>query len=235
MLDTLTRGFSAKDFGDKAAAWWDKDSEFQALHKLNPLRLAFIEEQIALAGKSVLDVGCGGGLLAEGLCKRGAQVLAIDPSEDNIRVAQSHAQEQALAINYSCATLESLADSQHSFDIVTSSEVIEHIPDQQAFVNKLCQLCKKDGSIFFSTINKTASALIGAKLIGEYALKLLPKGAHDPRLFLRPSSLDQMLRNSDFALSNVQGISYNPLTEHFSRSRDVSINYFAMAKKVNNR
>ena len=231
MLNKFISGFSAKDFGDKAAEWWNKDSEFQALHKLNPLRLAFLEEQIVLVGKSVLDVGCGGGLLAEGLCQRGAQVLAIDPSEDNIRVAQRHAQEQSLAINYSCTTLESLADSQHRFDIVTCSEVIEHIPDQHSFVQKLCRFCKKDGSIFFSTINKTASALIGAKFIGEYALKLLPKGAHDPRLFLKPSSLDQMLQHSDFALSNVQGIGYNPLTERFSRSRDVSINYFAMAKK----
>ena len=225
------KGFSAKDFGEKATAWWDKDSEFQALHKLNTLRLAFIEEQIALAGKLVLDVGCGGGLLAEGLCQRGAQVLGIDPNEDNIKVAKEHAQEQSLAINYSCSTLESLADSQHSFDIVTCSEVIEHILDQQAFVQKLCRLCQKEGLIFFSTINKTASALIGAKLVGEYALKLLPKGAHDPRLFLKPSSLDKTLRHSDFALSNVQGISYNPLTKRFSRSRDVSINYFAVARK----
>ena len=227
-------GFSVKDFSDKSLSWWDPESDFSALHQLNPLRMAFIEEQVALEGTKVLDVGCGGGILAESLCRSGARVTAIDLSQESIAEAQRHSASMSLDIDYRCARQTDLLQDQQRFAVVVCSEVIEHVQDQQAHVREVVDLCEKGGLIIFSTINKTLAALLGAKLAGEYILRLLPKGTHDPRLFLKPSALDGMFRRCGAETIKLVGISYEPWQRQLRFSRDPSINYLLAARKLNN-
>ena len=228
----LLSGFSVKDFSDKSPSWWDPESDFSALHQLNPLRMAFIEEQIALDGAKVLDVGCGGGILAESLCRSGARVTAIDLSQESIAEAQRHSASVSLDIDYRCAQLADLLQEQQRFGVVVCSEVVEHVQDQQTIVREAVDLCDKGGLIIFSTINKTLAALLGAKLAGEYILRLLPEGTHDPRLFLKPSALDGMLRRCGAETIKLVGISYEPWLRKLGFSRDPSINYLLAARKL---
>ena len=228
----LLSGFSVKDFSDKSSSWWDPESDFSALHQLNPLRMAFIEEQIALEGTKVLDVGCGGGILAESLCRSGARVTAIDLSQESIVEAQRHSASACLDITYRCAQLADLLQEQQRFGVVVCSEVVEHVQDQQTIVREAVDLCDKGGLIIFSTINKTLAALLGAKLAGEYILRLLPEGTHDPRLFLKPSALDGMLRRCGAETIKLVGISYEPWQRQLRFSRDPSINYLLAARKL---
>ena len=230
----LFSGFSVKDFSDKSSSWWDPESDFSALHQLNPLRMAFIEEQVTLEGMKVLDVGCGGGILAESLCRSGARVTAIDLSQESIAEAQRHSASMSLDIDYRCAQPIDLLQEQQRFAVVVCSEVIEHVQDQQAHVREVVDLCEKGGLIILSTINKTLAALLGAKLAGEYILRLLPEGTHDPRLFLKPSTLDGMLRLCGAETVKLVGISYDPRQRQLRFSRDPSINYLLAARKLNN-
>ena len=233
MLDFSRKGgFSSQDFGNLASSWWQTKAEFGVLHKLNPLRASFIEQLIDLPSTSVLDYGCGGGLLSEALAQRGALVTGADLSNENISVAKQHAEASGLTIDYLVGDAQGLLDQQQSYQLVVCLEVIEHVFEQQKLVSELVQLCQPNGLLVFSTISKSIPGVLSAKLAGEYLLKLLPAGTHDPRLFLRPSQLDKMLSNAGAESFQISGIGYNPFSEDFYLSSSARINYLLAARRL---
>jgi 2-polyprenyl-6-hydroxyphenyl methylase/3-demethylubiquinone-9 3-methyltransferase len=214
-------------FGDLAHRWWDADGEFRPLHQINPLRLDWIDQQARLAGKQVLDIGCGGGILAESMAQRGAQVLGIDLSTKPLRVAQLHALESGVAnLRYREVAAEALAEESPAvFDVVTCMEMLEHVPEPASVVQACARLVKPGGWVFFSTINRNAMAWLQAVVAAEHVLKLLPKGTHEYQRFIRPSELTRWCRQTGLSPQGFRGMAYNPLTQRYSLNADTSVNY----------
>lgn len=214
-------------FGALAERWWDRDGEFKPLHDINPLRLGFIEEHShGLAGKKVLDVGCGGGILSESVARRGATVKGIDLSEAPLAVAKLHLAESELETEYECISVEDLAArAPGSYDVVTCMEMLEHVPDPEAIVRACATLVKPGGEVFFSTINRNPKSYLFAIVGAERILKLLPTGTHDYQRFIKPSELSQWTRGAGLDTEHLSGLHYNPLTQHYWLNRDVQVNY----------
>lgn len=213
-------------FGDLAHRWWDPHSEFKPLHDINPLRLGWIDRCAGLAGKKVLDVGCGGGLLSEGMAAFGAEVMGVDMSEKPLAVATLHLHESGQKVDYRLVAAEELAkEMPGSFDVVTCLEMLEHVPDPASTVAACAQLVKPGGQVFFSTINRNPKAYLFAVIGAEYILKLLPRGTHDYAKFLRPAELARFAREAGLNVEEIIGMSYNPLTQTYSLGSDTSVNY----------
>ncbi len=215
-----------------AAKWWDTQSEFKPLHQINPLRLNWIDERVSLAGKRVLDVGCGGGILAESMAKRGAEVLGIDMGEAPLAVGRLHAQQHNIScIDYRQIPVEQLAEEQpHSFDVVTCMEMLEHVPDPASIVKACQRLVKPDGHVFFSTINRNPKSYLFAIVGAEYILQMLPKGTHDYQKFIRPSELATWIRAAQLNLKESTGLHYNPITKYYWLAPNVDVNYMVYTR-----
>lgn len=219
-------------FSDLAHRWWDPESEFRALHEINPLRLGWINAIAPLKDKKVLDVGCGGGILSEGMADHGAHVTAIDLAEKSLSVAKLHLLESGLSIDYKLQSAEALADEQPGqFDIVTCLEMLEHVPDPASIVNACARLLKPGGDVFFSTINRNPKAYLFAVIGAEYVLGLLPRGTHDYAKFIKPSELARHCRTAGLEIREITGLTYNPLTTTYSLSRDTDVNYLIHATR----
>ncbi len=221
-------------FSDLAHRWWDKESEFRPLHQINPLRLAWIEDIVSLKDKRVLDVGCGGGILADAMARSGAEVVGIDLSTKALKVAQLHAMEaQTQGVNYREISAESLAAEQpQSFDVVTCMEMLEHVPDPSLVVKACATLVKPGGHVFFSTINRNAKAYLFAIVGAEYVLNLLPRGTHDYAKLIKPSELAGFCRQSELNLLHTKGLQYNPITKNYWLDDNTSVNYMFATSKV---
>ncbi|MDQ7051164.1 MAG: bifunctional 2-polyprenyl-6-hydroxyphenol methylase/3-demethylubiquinol 3-O-methyltransferase UbiG [Enterobacterales bacterium] len=224
-----------KKFSDLASRWWDKESEFKPLHQINPLRLDYISDHAAgLACKKIIDVGCGGGILADSMAQKQAIVTAIDMGDAPLSVAKLHQLESGQDVDYQKSTAEDFAQSHSAqFDIVTCMEMMEHVPDPSSIVNALSQLVKPGGDIFVSTINRSVSAFLGAIVAAEYLLKLLPKGTHQYKKFIRPSEIANWARQAELELIDMAGMHYNPLTKNYSLAPGVKINYLMHFKRLN--
>lgn len=210
-----------------ASRWWDPESEFKPLHEINPLRLDFIDARAGLAGKRVVDVGCGGGILAEAMAHRGAKVTGIDLGEAPLAVARLHAEESGVAVDYRCVSVETLAEEMPGeFDVVTCLEMLEHVPDPASVVRACAALVKPGGQLFFSTLNRNPKAYALAILGAEYLLRLLPRGTHDYEKFIRPAELAGWCRAAGLEIQEQSGLVYNPLTRRYRlHPTDVSVNY----------
>ena len=216
-------------FGSKADRWWDPTGDFKTLHGVNPVRLQFIGAYADLAGKRVADVGCGGGILSEGLARAGAEVLGIDLAEELLEVADLHGLESGVGVRYRRISAEDLAEEQPgAFDHVTCMEMLEHVPEPMSVVRACAQLVKPGGKVFFSTLNRKLKSYLLAIVGAEYLFKIIPKGTHDFSAFIRPSELATWSRQAGLELLGMEGILYNPITGQFSLSRtDLDVNYLA--------
>lgn len=211
-----------------AAKWWDTESEFRPLHQINPLRLNWIDENAGgLAGKKILDVGCGGGILSESMAYRAESVLGIDLGEAPLEVGRIHAKQKGVNnVEYRCIAVEQLALEQPAqYDVVTCMEMLEHVPDPASIVKACFDLVKPNGHVFFSTINRNPKSYLFAIVGAEYVLNLLPKGTHDYKKFIRPSELAKAVRDAQLELKNMIGLHYNPLTKHYWLAPNVDVNY----------
>ncbi|KTT21818.1 bifunctional 2-polyprenyl-6-hydroxyphenol methylase/3-demethylubiquinol 3-O-methyltransferase UbiG [Pseudacidovorax intermedius] len=220
-------------FSELAHRWWDMDSEFRPLHEINPLRLEWIESQVPLAGKRVLDVGCGGGILADAMARRGADVLGIDLAGKALKVAQLHALEAGTSgVRYREVAVEALAqEAPGSFDVVTCMEMLEHVPQPASVVAACARLVKPGGWVFFSTINRNAKAFMLAIVGAEYVLGMLPKGTHEYAKLIRPSELVAYCRAAALDVDHARGLQYNPLTRRYWLNDDVSVNYMIATRR----
>ena len=213
-------------FGDLAHRWWDPNSEFKPLHDINPLRLDWIDGAIGLLGKRVLDVGCGGGLLSEGMAVRGAEVTGIDLSEKPLGVARLHLLESGQKVDYRKVPAEQMAEEMPgAFDAVTCLEMLEHVPDPASIVESCARLVKPGGQVFFSTINRNPKSYLLAVIGAEYILQMLPRGTHDFAKFIKPSELTRWCKQSGLEPDELIGMTYNPLTRHYALDRDTDVNY----------
>jgi len=221
-------GVELAKFDALAARFWDSHGDFRPLHLLNPVRLRFIAERAALAGHRVLDVGCGGGLLAEALARAGAEVTGIDLAPGMIEVARLHASESGLAIDYRVAAAEELAlESPGRFEVITCMEMLEHVPEPAAMVATLARLLAPGGALFVSTLNRNLKSFLLAIVGAEYVLRLIPPGTHEYERLIRPAELARWARTAGLTLGGLAGIEFNPLTGHVALSHDVSVNYLA--------
>jgi len=219
-------------FGALAHRWWDPLGDMKPLHEINPLRLDWIDRLAALSGKRVLDVGCGGGILAEAMAQRGARVTGIDLSTKPLRVAQLHALESGVAVDYRESSAEAqAAESPAAFDVVTCMEMLEHVPDPASTVRACSTLARPGGWAFFSTINRNPKSFVFAIVGAEYILRLLPRGTHEYAKFIRPSELAAMARDAGLEVVEVLGMTYNPLTKRFALGRDTDVNYLVACRK----
>ena len=213
-------------FSALAHRWWDPQSEFKPLHQINPLRLDWIDSLAPLAGKSALDIGCGGGILAEAMARRGARVKGVDLSEKALKVAQLHLHESKLAVDYEAISAEDLAArSPGAYDVVTCMELLEHVPDPASTVRACAQLARPGGHVFFSTINRNLKSYLFAVIGAEYVLKLLPKGTHDYAKFVKPSELARHCRDAGLGVREIIGMTYNPLGRTYALGADTGVNY----------
>ncbi|MDP2817534.1 MAG: bifunctional 2-polyprenyl-6-hydroxyphenol methylase/3-demethylubiquinol 3-O-methyltransferase UbiG [Polaromonas sp.] len=221
-------------FSDLAHRWWDTESEFRPLHQINPLRLGWIENLAPLKDKRVLDIGCGGGILADAMARRGAQVLGIDLAAKALKVAQLHALEAGTqGVEYREVSAEALAlEDPGGFDVVTCMEMLEHVPDPSSVVRACATLVKPGGHVFFSTINRNAKAFLFAIVGAEYVLSLLPRGTHEYAKFIKPSELAGYCRSVGLNLQHTRGMEYNPLSQHYWLSADTSVNYLLATQKA---
>ncbi|MDD4914117.1 MAG: bifunctional 2-polyprenyl-6-hydroxyphenol methylase/3-demethylubiquinol 3-O-methyltransferase UbiG [Methylococcales bacterium] len=215
-------------FGALAERWWDPQGEFKTLHQVNPLRLQFIQQFLDLKGKRIVDVGCGGGILTEALAEAGADALGIDLSEELIDIADLHGLETGISAQYQVISAEALARQMPAgFDHVTCMEMLEHVPDAQSVIQACATLVKPGGMVFFSTLNRVPKAWLLAIVAAEHLLKMLPKGTHDYKTFIRPAELSQMARNAGLELQGMTGIEYQPFAAQFKLGRDLDVNYIA--------
>ena len=225
-----------KKFDELAAKWWDPDGEFKPLHQINPLRVGFINQRVNLEGVKVLDVGCGGGILAEALSKLGAQVTGIDASEQTIGVAQNHSNVVGSDVSYYQTTIEEFIANkpEEKFDVITCLEMLEHVPSPGEIIKTCSTILKDDGDIFFSTINRNPRSYLFAIVGAEYILNLLPKGTHDYQKFIKPSELAKWIRDARLSQIETIGLSYNPITDNYWLGKDIQVNYMVHAKKEAN-
>lgn len=215
-----------------ASRWWDLESEFKPLHEINPLRVDYIDRQIpGLEGKRVVDIGCGGGILAEAMAQRGARVTGIDMAELSLKVARMHLHESGLEVDYQLITAEDFAAQNGAqFDVVTCLEMLEHVPDPGAVIDAAASLLKPGGRLFLSTLNRNPKSFVFAILGAEYLLGLLPRGTHQYRRFIKPSEIARQLRANNMRISDLSGLSYNPLTRRYALGDDIDVNYLVTAE-----
>ena len=220
-------------FEQLASRWWDRNSEFKPLHDINPLRANWIDNLAPLAEKTVLDVGCGGGILCEALAQRGATVTGIDMGDAPLAVANLHKLESGVSVDYQKSTAEDFAvKHQQAFDTVTCLEMLEHVPDPSSVVKACSEMVKPGGSVFFSTINRNPKSFLFAIVGAEYVLNLLPKGTHEYAKFIRPSEMASWIREAGLELDQMTGLLFNPITKKYSlNERDISVNYMLCARK----
>jgi 2-polyprenyl-6-hydroxyphenyl methylase/3-demethylubiquinone-9 3-methyltransferase len=221
-------------FSELAHRWWDPESEFRPLHQINPLRLEWIDRIVPLAGKAVVDIGCGGGILAEAMARRGADVLGIDLASKPLKVAQLHALEAGVdGLDYREVAVEALAaERPRSFDVATCMEMLEHVPDPSSVVHAAAELVKPGGWVFFSTLNRNLKSFMLAIVGAEHVLRLLPRGTHEYAKFIRPSELARWCRDSGLDLCQTRGLEYNPLTRRYRLSDDIGVNYLVACRKA---
>lgn len=214
-----------------ASRWWDLQSEFRPLHEINPLRVDYIDRHAhGLAGKAVLDIGCGGGILAEAMARKGAQVTGIDMAEMSLQVARLHLHESGLEVDYRQSTAEAFAEANAArFDVVTCLEMLEHVPDPASVITAAAALLKPEGVLFLSTINRNPKSFALGIVGAEYLLGLLPRGTHEYRKFIKPSEMAAQLRANRMRLLDISGLTYNPLTRHYALSQDIDVNYLVTA------
>ena len=228
-------------FSNMAAEWWDPEGKFKPLHKFNPIRIKYIKENIVkefqlknkkypLSGINVLDIGCGGGLLSEPMCRLGANVTAIDASNKNIAIANLHAKKNNLKINYICSSPEKLKTTK-KFDVILNMEIVEHVEDVNFFLKSCANLLKKNGLMFVATINKTLKSYIFAIVGAEYVLRWLPIGTHEWEKFVKPEELKSILIKNNLNLKKIDGMNFNILKDEWNVSKDLSVNYIAEFKK----
>lgn len=216
-----------------ASRWWDRNSEFKPLHEINPLRTNWIDERVGLAGKKVLDVGCGGGILAEAMAQRGAQVTGIDMGEAPLAVARLHAEQSGVEVEYLQTPAEDIAaERAGQYDVVTCLEMLEHVPDPFSVIRACAALVKPGGQVFFSTINRNPKSFLFAIVGAEYVLRLLPRGTHEYAKLIRPSELAGWSRDAGLDVRDTTGMTYNPVTQVYKLNRDVSVNYLMHAVKA---
>lgn len=219
-------------FSDLAHRWWDPTSEFRPLHEINPLRLEWINSRAQLAGKNVIDVGCGGGILAESMARMGANVTGIDLSEKALKVADLHSLESGIQVRYEKIAAEELAArSAGAYDVVTCMEMLEHVPDPASIVEACARMVKPGGQVFFSTLNRNPKSYLYAILGAEYLLRLLPKGTHDYAKFITPAELSQFVRNAGMTVEHMKGLTYNPISRLYTLNQDISVNYMIACTK----
>ncbi len=219
-------------FSDLAHRWWDPGSEFRPLHEINPLRLEWINARAPLSGKKVVDVGCGGGILAESMARKGASVTGIDLSDKALKVADLHSLETGISVRYEKIAAEELAAREAGqYDVVTCMEMLEHVPDPSSIVQACATLAKPGGQIFFSTLNRNPKAYLLAILGAEYLLRMLPRGTHDYAKFITPAELARFTREAGLEINGLKGLSYNPLTRIYSLNADTSVNYLVACSK----
>jgi 2-polyprenyl-6-hydroxyphenyl methylase/3-demethylubiquinone-9 3-methyltransferase len=219
-------------FEELASRWWDPHSEFKPLHDINPLRLNYIDGHAALAGKKVLDVGCGGGILAESMAARGAEVLGIDMGEAPLQVARLHKLESGVELDYRQVTVEALAEEMpQQFDVVTCMEMLEHVPDPASVISACARLVKPGGRVFLSTLNRNPKSYLFAIVGAEYLLRMLPRGTHDFAKFIRPSEMEGWTREAGLELEELMGMSYNPFSKQYRLGKDLDVNYMASCRK----
>jgi 2-polyprenyl-6-hydroxyphenyl methylase/3-demethylubiquinone-9 3-methyltransferase len=220
-------------FEDLASRWWDPNSELKTLHDINPLRLDYIDRAARLEGKRVLDVGCGGGILSEGMAMRGAQVLGIDLGESHLKVAELHTLESGVEVEYQRIAVETLAEERPAgFDLVTCMEMLEHVPDPDSVVGACARLVRPGGWVFFSTLNRNLKSYALAVVAAEYVLGMLPRGTHDYARFIRPSELDAWARAAGLTTTDITGMTYNPLTGVYRLNKgDVDVNYLMTCRR----
>ncbi len=231
VMNTNVDPAELEKFSELAHRWWDPESEFRPLHEINPLRLDYIDGLAALQGKKVLDVGCGGGLLAEAMAARGARVTGIDLADKPLKVAQLHLLESKLDVVYRNIAVEALAEeAPHSFDVVTCMEMLEHVPDPASAVRACAQLLKPGGHAFFATLNRNPKSYLYAIVGAEYVLNLLPRGTHDYARFIKPSELSATCRSAGLEISGITGMTYNPFSKIYALEADASVNYILCAR-----
>ena len=219
-------------FSQLAHRWWDRNSEFKPLHDINPLRLNYINHTVPLLGKTVLDVGCGGGILSESMAALGAHVTGIDLGDKALQVAKLHLLESGQRVTYRKISVEDLAVEQPgSFDVITCLEMLEHVPAPASIVRACATLVKPGGHVFFSTLNRNPKSYLLAVIGAEYLLKLLPRGTHDYAKFIKPSELAQSCRDADLRIENIIGMSYNPLKKTYSLGSDTDVNYMMSCRR----
>ena len=220
-------------FESLAARWWDPNSEFKSLHDINPLRLDYVNRAAKIAGKEILDVGCGGGILSESMAAAGAKVLGIDMGEEPLRVAELHTLETGVEIDYRQITVEHLADERPaSFDVVTCMEMLEHVPDPGSVIDACARLVRPGGHVFLSTLNRNPKAYLFAIVGAEYLLNLLPRGTHDFARFIKPSELDAWVRDTDLRITDITGLTYNPVTREYRLDpKDIEVNYLVTCRR----
>ncbi len=219
-------------FGSQAERWWDKNGEFKTLHDVNPLRISFIQQFINPQDQRMVDVGCGGGILTEGLANKGANITGIDLSQELLDVADLHSLESGANAKYQKISAEALAEAEPaSFDHIVCMEMLEHVPEPGSVIAACATLVKPGGYVFFSTLNRKPKAYLMAIVAAEHILKMLPAGTHDYKTFIKPSELSQSARNAGLELVEMIGIQYNPLTKNFSLGKDIDINYIAAFKR----
>jgi 2-polyprenyl-6-hydroxyphenyl methylase/3-demethylubiquinone-9 3-methyltransferase len=222
-------------FSNLAARWWDKNSEFRPLHEINPLRLNYINSKLDLADKKILDIGCGGGILAESMALQGANVTGIDMGEASLSVAKLHLYESSLNIDYLKITAEELAkEHQHKYDVITCMEMLEHVPDPASVIKACHSLLKPNGHVFFSTLNRNVKSYLFAIIGAEYVLQLLPKGTHNYNKFIKPTELAHWIRDAKLNMSGITGMTYNPFFREYSLSKNVQVNYIIHASSTRN-
>ncbi len=214
-------------FSALASRWWDTQSEFKTLHDINPIRVDYINQQCGgLAGKKVLDIGCGGGILSEAMAAKNANVTGIDMAEQSLDVAKMHLHESGLTVDYQMITAEQFADdNEDKFDVVCCLEMLEHVPDPASIINAAAKALKPDGTLVLSTLNRNVKSYMLAVVGAEYIMKMLPKGTHEYQKFLKPSELAQAARSASLEVTDITGLSYNPISKNYSLGQDVDVNY----------
>ena len=231
-MDQNVDALELEKFSQLAHKWWDPESAFKPLHEINPLRLGFIDQHASLSGKRVLDVGCGGGILAESMAALGAQVTGIDLAKKSLKVAQLHSMESGIAVEYRCIAVEALAEADPGqYDVVTCMEMLEHVPNPDSVIASCTKLARPGGHLFFSTLNRKPVAWLQAILGAEYLLQLLPRGTHDYERFIKPSELARSMRQHGLSLRELKGMQYNPLNRCYSLSDNTDVNYLIAAQR----